>query len=196
MENSNEGSVNATLDILVKTELKICTEVSLKIEQCFLVKDPKTRITRVYSHAHALAQSRNWILRNYPDVELISVSSTAEAAKKVTREDFAAAVASEVAAKIYSLYILQKGIQESKENFTRFFVLGKILTKPTGHDKTSLLFTIKDKVGTLYNVLGIFNKNNVNLMKIESRPTKKKHGNICFLLILMVILKSKIYQTC
>ncbi|MDR3257114.1 MAG: prephenate dehydratase [Endomicrobium sp.] len=180
VENSNEGSVNITLDILVETELKICAEMSLKIEQCFLVKEPEAKIVRIYSHPHALAQCRTWISRNYPDVELIPVSSTAEAAKKAAKEDFAAAVASEVSAKIYDLYILQKGIQDSRENFTRFFVIGKILTKPSGKDKTSLVFIVKDKVGSLYNILGIFNKNNVNLTKIESRPTKKKAWKYMF----------------
>ncbi|MCA6072556.1 MAG: prephenate dehydratase [Endomicrobium sp.] len=180
VENSNEGSVNVTLDMLVETELKICAEISLKIEQCFLVKDPKAKILRVYSHPHALAQCRDWITKNYPDVEMVSVSSTAEAAKKVAKEDFAAAIASEVAAKIYDLYILQKGIQDSRENFTRFFVIGKILTKPSGKDKTSLVFIVKDKVGSLYEVLGVFNKNNVNLTKIESRPTKKKAWEYMF----------------
>ncbi|MCA6069988.1 MAG: prephenate dehydratase [Endomicrobium sp.] len=180
VENSNEGSVNVTLDMLVETELKICAEISLKIEQCFLVKDPKAKVLRVYSHPHALAQCRDWITKNYPDVEMVSVSSTAEAAKKVAKEDFAAAIASEVAAKIYDLYILQKGIQDSRENFTRFFVIGKILTKPSGKDKTSLVFIVKDKVGSLYEVLGVFNKNNVNLTKIESRPTKKKAWEYMF----------------
>jgi len=180
VENSNEGSVNATLDMLVETELKICAEVNLRIEQCFLVKDPKTEIVKVYSHPHALAQSRNWILRNYPDIELIPVSSTAEAAKRVAKEDFAAAVASKVAAKIYDLYILKKGIQNHGENFTRFFVIGKVLTKPSGKDKTSLVFTIKDKIGRLYNILEIFNEKNVNLTKIESRPTKRKAWEYMF----------------
>lgn len=180
VENSNEGSVNVTLDMLVETELKICAEISLKIEQCFLVKDPKAKVLRVYSHPHALAQCRDWITKNYPDVEMVSVSSTAEAAKRVAKEDFAAAIASEVAAKIYDLYILQKGIQDSRENFTRFFVIGKILTKPSGKDKTSLVFIVKDKVGSLYEVLGVFNKNNVNLTKIESRPTKKKAWEYMF----------------
>ena len=180
VENSNEGSVNITLDMLVETELKICAEISLKIEQCFLVKDPKAKILRVYSHPHALAQCRDWITKNYPDVEMIPASSTAEAAKKVAKEDFAAAIASEVAAKIYDLYILQKGIQDSRENFTRFFVIGKILTKPSGRDKTSLVFMVKDKVGSLYEVLEVFNRNNVNLTKIESRPTKKKAWEYMF----------------
>jgi chorismate mutase/prephenate dehydratase len=180
VENSNEGSVNMTLDMLVETELKICAEISLKIEQCFLVKNSKSKILRIYSHEHALAQCGNWTLRNYPGAEVIPVSSTAAAAKKVAKEDFAAAIAGEAAAKIYDLYILHKGIQDSRENFTRFFVIGKILTKVSGKDKTSLVFTVKDKVGTLYNILRIFNRNNVNLVKIESRPTKKKAWEYIF----------------
>jgi chorismate mutase/prephenate dehydratase len=180
VENSNEGSVNVTLDMLVKTELKICAEISLKIEQCFLVKDSKAEVLRIYSHTHALAQCRNWITKHYPDAELIPVSSTAEAAKKVSKEDFSAAIASEVAAKIYNLYILQKGIQDSRENLTKFFVIGRISTEPSGNDKTSLVFIVKDKVGALYEALGIFDKNNVNLTKIESRPTKKKAWEYMF----------------
>jgi chorismate mutase/prephenate dehydratase len=180
VENSNEGTVNVTLDTLVETELKVCAEISLKIEQCFLVKDAKSKILRVYSHPHALAQCRNWITKHYPDIEVIPVSSTADAAKKVAKEDFAAAIASEVAAKIYDLYILQKGVQDSRENFTRFFVIGKILTQPSGDDKTSLVFIVKDKVGSLYSILSIFSQNNVNLTKIESRPTKKKAWEYMF----------------
>jgi chorismate mutase/prephenate dehydratase len=180
VENSNEGSVNMTLDMLVETELKICAEISLKIEQSFLVRDRNSKILRIYSHEHALAQCRNWTLRNYPEAEIIPVSSTAEAAKKVVKEDFAAAIAGEASAKIYDLYILHKGIQDSKENFTRFFVIGKILTKASGKDKTSLVFIVKDKVGALCNILGIFNKNGVNLAKIESRPTKKKAWEYIF----------------
>jgi len=180
VENSNEGSVSATLDMLVETELKICAEINLKIEQCFLAKDTKAKIVRVYSHPLALAQSKDWILRNYPDIEFIPLSSTAEAAKKASGEDSAAAVASKTAAKIYDLCILEKGIQNSGENFTRFFIVGKILTKPSGKDKTSLVFTIKDKIGRLYNILEIFDRNNVNLTKIESRPTKKKAWEYMF----------------
>jgi chorismate mutase/prephenate dehydratase len=180
VENSNEGSVNATLDMLVETKLKICAEISLKIEQCFLVKDLKAEVLRIYSHTHGLAQCRSWVTRHYPDAELIPVSSTAEAAKKVSKEDFSAAIASEAAAKIYDLYILQKGIQDSRENFTRFFVIGRISTEPSGKDKTSLAFIIKDKVGALCEALEIFDRNNVNLTKIESRPTKKKAWEYMF----------------
>ena len=180
VENSTEGSVNATLDILVETELKICGEISLKIEQSFLVKDPDASILRVYSHPQALAQCRAWLSRNYPNAELEPVSSTAEAAKKASKDGFAAAVASEASGKIYNLFVLQKGIQDVKENFTRFFVVGNILTKPAAKNKTSLVFIVKDRVGALYDALGVFNKNKVNLTKIESRPTKKKAWEYMF----------------
>jgi chorismate mutase/prephenate dehydratase len=179
-ENSNEGFVDITLDMLVETELKICAEISLKIEQCFLVKDPKAEILKIYSHTHTLSQCRSWIRKHYPDAELIPLFSTAEAAKKVSKEDFSAVIASEVAAKIYNLYILQKGIQDTRENFTRFFVIGKVSTETSGKDKTSLVFIVKDKVGALYEALEIFGKNNVNLTKIESRPTKKKFWEYMF----------------
>ena len=180
VENSTEGSVNVTLDLLVDTELKICGEISLKIEQCLLVKNPKAKILRIYSHPQALAQCATWLRRNYPDAELIPAASTAEAAKKVSKEDFAAAVASEAAAKIYGLLVLQKGIQDSKENFTRFIIVGKIAAKPSGRDKTSIVYIVKDKVGALYETLGIFDKYKVNLTKIESRPTKKKAWEYMF----------------
>lgn len=180
IENSNEGSVNATIDMLVDTDLLICGEISLKIEQCFLVKDPKARITKIYSHPHALAQCSEWLSKNYPDAQLVSAASTAEAAKNVTRETNAAAIASQAASKIYKLYVLHKGIQDSKQNYTRFLIIGKINAKPTGKDKTSLVFMGKDRVGMLYHLLGIFNKHKVNLTRIESRPTKKKAWEYMF----------------
>ncbi|MDR3112693.1 MAG: prephenate dehydratase [Elusimicrobiota bacterium] len=180
IENSNEGSVNATLDKLVESDLKICSEISLKIIQCFLVKPENSKILKIYSHPHAIAQCKKWIAKNYPDAELIPVSSTSQAAKKVSMESCSAAIASEAAAKIYKLKILQKGIQDSRENWTRFFVVGKISTNPSGNDKTSLVFTVKNKIGALYEILGIFNKNKVDLTKIESRPTKKKAWEYMF----------------
>ena len=180
IENSNEGSVNATLDMLVDTDLYICGEISLKIEQCFLVKDPKVKITRIYSHPHAIAQCSVWLGKHYPDAELVSTASTAEAAKNASRETSAAAIASEAASKIYNLYVLQKGIQDGKQNYTRFLVIGKINTSPTGSDKTSIVFMGKDRVGMLYHLLGIFNKHKINLTRIESRPTKKKAWEYVF----------------
>jgi chorismate mutase/prephenate dehydratase len=174
IENSNEGSVNATLDMLVDTDILICGEISLKIEQCFLVIDPKIKPTKVYSHPHALAQCSAWLGKNYPDAQLVATASTAEAAKLASKEVYSAAIASHAASKIYKLYVLQKGIQDSKQNYTRFLIIGKINAKPTGRDKTSLVFMGKDRIGMLYHLLGIFNEYKINLTRIESRPTKKK----------------------
>jgi chorismate mutase/prephenate dehydratase len=174
VENSNEGSVNVTLDLLVETNLNVCGEISLKIDQSILVKEEKNQILRIYSHPQGLAQCRNWLSKNYPDVELIPVSSTAEAAKKTAKESYAAAIASEAAAKIYKLQVLESGIQDGKQNYTRFFVVGNSKTKPTGDDKTSLVFMIKDRVGALHDIMGVFDKNKVNMVRIESRPSRKK----------------------
>ena len=102
------------------------------------------------------------------------VSSTAEAAKKAARENFAAAIASEAAAKIYKLYCLSTGIQDGSANYTRFFIIGNDNPAPTGDDKTSLVFMIKDRVGALHDIMGVFDKNGVNMTKIESRPSRKK----------------------
>jgi chorismate mutase/prephenate dehydratase len=180
IENSNEGSVNATLDMLVDTDLLICGEISLKIEQCFLVKEPKAKITKIYSHPHALAQCGAWLGKNYPSAQLIPSASTGEAAKNASRDANAAAIASEAASKIYKLYVVQRGIQDGKQNYTRFLIIGKINAKPTGNDKTSLVFMGKDKVGMLYRLLGIFYKHKINLTRIESRPTKKKAWEYVF----------------
>lgn len=180
IENSNEGSVNSTLDLLIGMELFICGEISLKIEQSFLVKNPGSKINKIYSHPHALAQCVKWIERNYPESELIPVNSTAEAAKIASKENSSAAIASEAASKIYKLYVLYKGIQDTKENYTRFLIIGKSPAKPSKKDKTSLVMMIKDGSGSLYNVLGFFNKYKINLTKIESRPTKKKAWEYVF----------------
>jgi len=180
IENSTEGSVNMTLDMLIDTELSVCGEISMRIEQCLLVKDPKAKILRIYSVPIAIAQCREWISKHYPDAELIASSSTAEGVKIAARETHAAAIASEVAAKVYDMHVLHKGIQDSKQNFTRFFVIGKIAAKPTGKDKTSLAFMIKDRVGALYDILQTFKNNKINLTKIESRPTKKKAWEYVF----------------
>jgi chorismate mutase/prephenate dehydratase len=174
VENSNEGSVNITLDLLVDAHIPVCGEISMKIDQSFLVKDPQNKILRIYSHAQGLAQCRNWINKNYPDADLLPVSSTAEAAKKAAKENYAAAIASEAAAKIYKLYSLASGIQDGSANFTRFFIVGNDNPAPTGDDKTSLVFMIKDRVGALHDIMGVFDKNNVNMTKIESRPSRKK----------------------
>ena len=174
IENSNEGSVNTTLDELVGTNLKVVNEINMRISHCLLSKTKIENIKVVYSHHQALSQCSNWLHKNLPNAEIFPVNSTAQAAQLASKNSKAAAISSEVAAQIYNLNILVKSIEDSKDNWTRFFVLGHKTLNKTGNDKTSIIFTIKDKVNTLYNILSEFSKNNINLTKIESRPTKKK----------------------
>ncbi len=174
IENSNEGSVNTTLDELVDTNLKVVNEINMRISHCLLSKTKLENIKVVYSHHQAISQCSNWLHKNLPDAEIFPVNSTAQAAQLAYHNFKSAAISSEVAAQIYNLNVLVKSIEDSKDNWTRFFVLGHDISGKTGKDKTSIIFTIKDRVNTLYNILSEFSKNKINLTKIESRPTKKK----------------------
>lgn len=174
IENSNEGSVNTTLDELVNTNLKVINEINMRVSHCLLSKTKLENIKTVYSHYQALAQCSNWLHKNLPNTEIVTVNSTTQAAQLALKNIKSAAISSEVAAKVYNLNILFKSIEDSKDNWTRFFVLGHSISNKTGNDKTSIIFTIKDRVNTLYNILSEFSKRNINLTKIESRPTKKK----------------------
>ena len=174
IENSNEGSVNTTLDELVDTNLKVVNEINMRISHCLLSKTKLENIKVVYSHHQAISQCSNWLHKNLPDAEIFPVNSTAQAAQLAYHNFKSAAISSEVAAQIYNLNILVKSIEDGKDNWTRFFVLGHDISGKTGKDKTSIIFTIKDRVNTLYNILSEFSKNKINLTKIESRPTKKK----------------------
>lgn len=174
IENSNEGSVNTTLDELVDTNLKVVNEINMRISHCLLSKTKLENVKVVYSHHQAISQCSNWLHKNLPDAEIFPVNSTAQAAQLACQNYKAAAISSEVAADLYNLNILAKSIEDSKDNWTRFFVLGHNQSGKTDKNKTSIIFTIKDKVNTLYNILSEFSKNNINLTKIESRPTKKK----------------------
>lgn len=174
IENSNEGSVSVTLDELVDTNLKVINEIVLRVSHCLLSKTEFENIKTIYSHPQALAQCSTWLHKNLPNAELCPVNSTAQAAQLAAKNNKSAAISSETAADLYKLNVLAKSIEDSRNNWTRFFVLGNKLSSRTGKDKTSIIFTIKDKVSALYNILSQFSKNNINLTKIESRPTKKK----------------------
>jgi len=175
IENSTEGAVNHTLDMFVDSDLKICSEVYLPIEHHLLSKLRKmSSIKKVYSHEQVLAQCRMWLETNLPNATLVPVTSTTAAALQATMGHNRAAIASSLAAERYKLRILARSIQDSAHNITRFLVIGKHEVRPTGHDKTSLVFTMKDRSGALHDMLVPFKRNNINLTKIESRPSKKK----------------------
>ena len=174
IENSIEGAVSHTLDVFVESDLKICSQIILDVAHNLLANCAKNKIKRIYSNPYVFGQCRIWLQKNFPQVELVDVSSTTRAAEIVKKEKNCAAIASLLASEVYGLKVLAKDIQDSLHNVTRFLVVGKNIAAKTGHDKTSLLFSIKDHVGALYEMLLPFRKYGVNLTKIESRPSKKK----------------------
>jgi chorismate mutase/prephenate dehydratase len=175
VENSLEGSVNQTYDLFLTHDLKVCGEIILRISHC-LIANPNTSleaVKAVYSHPQALAQCRNFLERL--GRELIPTYDTAGSVKMLKEKDLkdAAAVASEKAAEIYGMKILAREIEDNPANYTRFFVLSKEDSPKTGRDKTSIIFGAPHTPGSLYHALGEYAKRGINLMKIESRPTKQ-----------------------
>ncbi len=174
VENTIEGVVNYTLDMFLDYDLKIIGEVVLEIALHLMSMNTKLdEIQRVYSHRHALAESREWFLKNMPHAQLIEVESTAKAAEMAKDDIEAAAVASEAAAEIYGLHIIERKVDRHFHNYTRFLIIGKEIVQPTGNDKTTVIFSVKNEVGALYNILQTLYKNKINMTKIESRPSKK-----------------------
>jgi len=181
IENSTEGVVSHTLDMFVHSNLKVCAEVVIKIRHHLLSKHSELKsIKKVYSHPHALAQCRGWLMAHLPNVMLKDVASTALAAKLAVREKSSAAIASEIASNVHGLPMLKRDIQDQAQNFTRFLVIGHHFSDKTGADKTSILLTLQDKKGGLYKVLAPFANAGVNLTKIESRPLKDKTWQYMF----------------
>jgi len=180
VENSTEGAVNHSLDMFIDSDLKICSEIITNISVHLMSNSPLKSIKRVYSKPEAFGQCRQWLEANLPRVELIDTASTTQAAKRASAEDSSAAVASKLAANYYNLTILAEGIQDSSSNQTRFLVIGRQLPKRTGQDKTSIVVSIKDKVGALYELLLPIRKNRINMTKIESRPSKRKTWDYFF----------------
>jgi chorismate mutase/prephenate dehydratase len=175
VENSIEGSVNQNYDLFFTYDLKVCGEVIVKVAHC-LIANPGTSldaVKAVYSHPQALAQCRSFLERL--NCELIPTYDTAGSVKLIKEKKLtnAAAIASEKAAELYGMKILARDIADNPENYTRFFVLSKEDSPITGKDKTSIIFSAKHEPGSLYHALGEFAKRNINLTKIESRPTKK-----------------------
>ena len=175
IENSTEGAVNHTLDMFIDSDLKICSEVYLDIRHNLLGKDKKiSSVKEVCSHEQVFAQCRIWLEKNLPGAKLTSYASTTQAAIAVNKAKGKAAIASDLAAKEYKLNILARSIQDSAHNVTRFLVIAKEEAEQSRNDKTSIVFSLKDKVGVLHDALVPFKKNRINLTKIESRPSQLK----------------------
>lgn len=181
IENSNEGVISYTLDMFMDYDLKITAEIMLEVSHNLLSKsNDKSRIRKIYSHPPATAQCRRWLEANMPGVPVMEATSTAKAAEIASKEEDAAAIASELAAKVYDLNFVESHIEDSKHNVTRFLVIAKESYPRTGKDKTSIMFSIKDRPGALYDILSPFKKAKINLTKIESRPSRRKAWEYIF----------------
>lgn len=181
IENSIEGVVTHTLDMFVESNLNITAEILLDVHHYLLSKEGSlANIKKIYSHPQAISQCWNWIIENLPDTKLIETESTATAVKMAKREKKSAAIGSLSAADIYNIGVIAEKIEDYGENITRFLVIGKNFSEKTGKDKTSILVSIKDRVGALHDILLHFKRNNINLTRIESRPSKKKAWDYIF----------------
>ena len=174
VENSTEGVVTYTLDMFVDSDLKIVSQIVLPVQQCLMSNSPRRQIKKLYVHPQSLAQCRGWIQNHLPHVEIIETSSNPRSAELAAKEKGAAAIAGILAAEKYGLRVLEQDIQDNAANATRFLVLGRQCSPPTGNDRTSLMLSVADKAGALHEAIAAFRRHKINMTKIESRPSKRK----------------------
>jgi chorismate mutase/prephenate dehydratase len=181
VENSTEGIVSTTADLLVSTSLYVAGEIYLPIHQALLgVDGDYAKIKKVYSHAQSLSQCRLWLLEHLPGVDIEAVSSNAEAARRASEDVDCAAIAGENAAMQYGLNVLASHIEDHKNNTTRFLVLSREEVAPSGRDKTSLLMSCRNEPGSLFKLLQPMHDHGISMLKIESRPSKIKRWEYLF----------------
>jgi chorismate mutase/prephenate dehydratase len=175
VENSTEGTVNVTLDRLIDSDVQITGEVTLDIAHHLVSRATDlAEIKIVCSHPQALGQCRQWLGAHLPDVPIEELSSTSLAAERARDDPSVAGISSEMAARLYGVPMLRRRIEDNAANSTRFLVIGRRPAAPTGRDKTSILFSMKNEPGVLYSILEPFAARRLNLTKIESRPTKRR----------------------
>lgn len=182
VENSTEGIVTHTLDSFINSGLRIAGEVELRIHHNLMI-GPNTQegnITRIYSHAQSLAQCRHWLDANYPSVEKVPVSSNAEAARRVKTEWNSAAIAGEIASDLYDLKIIAPNIEDHPDNTTRFLIIGDCEVGPSGNDKTSIMLSVRNRPGALFNLLEPFRNASIDMTRLESRPSLSEKWNYVF----------------
>jgi chorismate mutase/prephenate dehydratase len=180
IENSTEGAVNDTLDAFVRSDLKISSEIMMRISHYLLANCHIKDIREIHSHPQVLAQCRGWLERNLPNVKIVAASSSAEAAIMVSKADNLATIGSKLAADMYGLNILAEKIQDIPNNTTRFLVIGHDYSAKTGKDKTSVLFSVKHQAGALASALTLLAKHGLNLTNIQLRPSGMKAWEYIF----------------
>jgi len=181
IENTTEGVVTHTLDMFIDSDLLIYGEVLQEVSHHLMSKSGVMgEVKAIHSHPQAIAQCRNWLETNLPDVPWSEVASTARAAELCVENPAVAAIASELAAQLYGLKVIKSRIEDNLNNMTRFLILSQKPPERTGKDKTSLMLSVKDKVGALYDLLRPFASHGLSLTKIESRPSRRKAWEYIF----------------
>ena len=173
VENSTEGAVSRTLDLLLLRNLNICGEISLPVHHCLISKGKTNdNIEKIYAHGQSIAQCHAWLTNNMPNADRIAVSSNAEGAKIVSKDKKTAAIASSQAAELYKLNILSENIEDETNNTTRFLVISKDIIAKSGNDKTSIVVATKNRPGAIADLVAPFARYKVSMTKLESRPAK------------------------
>ncbi len=180
IENTTGGGVIETLDAFTDSDVKICAEVLMAIHHNLMANCPLEKIEKIYSKPEVFAQCRNWLTATFNEAKTISVASTAKAAQMAAEEKGAAAIGSAIAAELYGLKMVCENIEDITNNVTRFLAISKDDSRPTGEDKTAIVFSTAHKAGALADVLDVFKKYEINLTNIESRPSKKREWEYYF----------------
>jgi chorismate mutase / prephenate dehydratase len=180
IENTLGGGVVETLDALVDSDVKVCSEILMAIHHNLLANCAINQIEKIYSKPEVFTQCRNWLAATFKEAKTVAEPSTAKAAQKAAKEPKSAAIGSTIAAELYGLKIVCESIEDMPNNVTRFFVVAREDSKATGQDKTAAIFSTAHKAGALVDVLEVFKKYNVNLTNIESRPSKKREWEYYF----------------
>ena len=173
IENSTEGAINRTLDLLLQTSLAISGELAIPVQHSLMTKTgTMDGVTRICAHSQALAQCQAWLNQHYPHIERQAMASNAEAARMASGDATMAAIASEIAGQQYQLGVVSAHIQDDPHNRTRFAVIGRLQTTPSGKDQTSLVLAVPNKAGAVYNLLAPLSKHGVSMTRFESRPAR------------------------
>jgi chorismate mutase/prephenate dehydratase len=184
VENSTEGAIARTLDLIVSSPLKICSEVMLPIHQALMRKHAGLDgIRRVYGHAQSLAQCQKWLDRHLPDAERVSVVSNSEGARRAAAEPEAATLGSATAAELYGLAVIEARVEDEVSNTTRFLVLGKTDAEPSGRDKTSLVMGAHNQPGAVVKLLQPLADAGISMSKLESRPARGSNWEYLFFVV-------------
>lgn len=173
VENSTEGAINRTLDLLLQTPLTISGEVSLPVHHSLMTRSGAMEgVSRICAHPQALAQCQAWLNQHFPAIQRIPVSSNGEAARLAAEDQSVAAIAGEIAGEKHGLQVVNAHIQDDPHNRTRFAVIGRLRTASSGHDHTSLVLSVANKAGAVYNLLAPLAKHGVSMTRFESRPAR------------------------